>query len=25
MALEDDDLVDVRKALLKLGWGKALV
>ena len=25
MALEDDDLIDVRKALLKLGWGKALV
>jgi hypothetical protein len=25
MALEDDDLMDVREALLKLGWGKALV
>jgi len=25
MALEDDDLMDVREALLKLGWGKSLV
>jgi hypothetical protein len=25
MALEDDDLIDVREALVKLGWGKALV
>lgn len=25
LALEDDDLIDVREALLKLGWGKAIV
>jgi hypothetical protein len=25
MALEDEDLLEVRAALLKLGWGKALV
>jgi hypothetical protein len=25
MALEDEDLLEVREALLKLGWGKALV
>ncbi len=25
MALEDEDLIDVRDALLKLGWGKTLV
>ncbi len=25
MALEDEDLVDMRDALLQLGWGKALV
>ena len=25
MALDDDDLMDIRESLLKLGWGKALV
>ena len=25
MALEDEDLIDVREALVQLGWGKALV
>jgi len=25
MAIEDDDLIDVREELLKLGWGKAIV
>jgi hypothetical protein len=25
MALEDEDLKDVREALLKLGWGKVVV
>ena len=25
LALEDDDLIDVREALLKLGWGETIV
>ena len=25
MAIEDEDLIEVRDALLNLGWGKALV
>ena len=25
MALEDEDLADVRDALIKLGWGNAIV
>jgi hypothetical protein len=24
LAMEDDDLIDIREALLKLGWGKTI-